>query len=129
VTSVNPITRQIPLTHGKVALVDNEDYERVTKWKWFAFFNKTSRTWYAYNHRKGFLHRFIMDIPKGTPITEVMIDHENHDGLDCRRRNIRRATHFQNQYNANKRIDNTSGFRGVVHVKTGWHARIRVKGT
>jgi hypothetical protein len=56
--------KEISLTQGKVALVDDEDYERVMTKKWSA--SKRPRTWYAVTGRPGrSMHRFIMNALKG----------------------------------------------------------------
>lgn len=57
------------------------------------------------------LHRMIAEWA-GLGTTH-QIDHKNHNKLDCRRRNLRRATHSQQQCNRGLRKDNTSGYKGV----------------
>lgn len=114
--------KEIPLTQGKVALVDDEDYERVSAYKWQA--NKGSAGyWYGHNDTHGQLHRFVVNAPR-----ELMVDHKNGDGLDCRRENLRLATNAQNQYNAKLRVDNKSGFRGVHWDGNRWIAQIKSQG-
>lgn len=121
--------RQIPLTRGLVALVDDEDYERVVAaGKWYALLN--GRTVYAaHNARAGDgrgiterLHTFLT----GFPLT----DHINRDGLDNRRANLRPATKAQNAANQKVRSDNTSGFKGASWDKArrSWKAYIHEAG-
>lgn len=59
-----------------------------------------------------------------------LIDHINGDTLDSRWINLREATKEQNQHNANKRIDNTSGVKGISWNKTNklWSAQINKNG-
>lgn len=118
----------IPLTKGKVALIDFEDYERVSKLKWHA--GKSHNTWYAshtagkWPHQKRILlHRFILNCPAG-----VGVDHANLDGLDCRRDNIRLATDSQNMANRRKKDGCSSQFKGVFWVKkkSRWRSQIQV---
>jgi hypothetical protein len=52
------------------------------------------------------------------------IDHINTNGLDCRRSNLRAASHAQNGQNKRANSNNTSGFKGVSKTKTGWEARV-----
>lgn len=81
--------------------------------------------WYAKNSRQGFLHRFLMGLPKGDG---YKVDHRNGDGLDCRRENMRVATHAQNMQNRKVQSNNTSGFRGVTWNQGKWAAVIKVLG-
>lgn len=129
------MVREVPLTQGKVALVDDDDYESVIHYKWYAQRSKRLHgddAFYAYRtrivaERKSgeskcqFLHRFLID-------TALDIDHENGDGLNCQRSNLRIATTSQNC--ANKRIsrpNKSSRFIGVCWVKgqKKWLANIR----
>jgi hypothetical protein len=71
-----------------------------------------------------FLHRMILNAPKG-----VTVDHVNHDGLDNRRANLRVATLQQNCWNQRPSKSSTTGFRGVrrnsgQRRKRIWLARI-----
>jgi hypothetical protein len=69
------------------------------------------------------LHNFIM----GKPAEGMFWDHENRNGLDCRRENLRAATYSQNNANRRFSIKNTSGYRGVRKTKEGkWRAEIKV---
>lgn len=109
--------REIELTQGKVALVDDADYERVSRHKWCA--SRNGRTWYAirreYNPKpkQVFLHRFILDAPDSAEV-----DHKDGNGLNCQRDNLRLATHAQNQRNQKRRVTNKSGYKGV-----SWYGR------
>lgn len=75
--------KEIKLTQNKTTLVDNEDFEKVNRYKWSA--NYIHKHWYAIRKTrksKGkrtvqLMHRLITDCPEG-----LKIDHINHDGLD-----------------------------------------------
>lgn len=115
--------KEVPLTRGKVALVDDEDYERVMAHRWCymtAGYAARGRDW-----GMQYLHRFILDAPKGR-----RIDHISGDKLDNRRSNLRLCTHQQNMQNSKKRVDNTSGHKGVSFDKTtgSWKAYINMDG-
>ncbi|HEU4344816.1 MAG TPA: HNH endonuclease [Candidatus Binatia bacterium] len=117
--------KTILLTRGKVAVVDDEDYERVSAFKWFAMSSQRG-PWYArrdVKRRAVLLHRVIMNAPEG-----VEVDHINGDGLDCRKTNLRLATRSQNQHNKTKYKRNKSGFKGVCWHRASdrWLAQIRV---
>jgi len=125
---------QIPLTQGKFALVDDRDADQASH-KWRAV--RSGQTWYAQRwawmkeQRSGaatniLLHRAIL----GLTNPAVHVDHENGNGLDCRRHNLRQATRSQNQGNSRRPRTNTSGFKGVSRGPSGqWRASIRRRGT
>ncbi len=111
--------KTIPLTRGKYAIVDDEDYERISKHKWYAL--KGKHTYYAVreislgggtrkNRQRTFvlMHREILNVPQG-----MDTDHENHNGLDNCRSNIRICSSMQNSQNARKRKGCSSRYKGV----------------
>jgi hypothetical protein len=119
--------KQISLTQGKVALVDDADFERVSKWKWFVIFDDFN--WYAKRKWKGKLmpmSNFVLDLPIG-----VRVDHANRKTLDNQRRNLRICTYSQNCRNAFSKSSNSSGFKGVSWKKANkkWCAQIKTNGT
>ena len=110
----------IPLTQGKVALVDDEDFDWLSQYKWCAI--KDSKRSYIYyvarttpkqngKQRMIMMHREILGLPKG-----VQTDHRNGNGLDNQKANLRPATHQQNQFNRQSHHKGTSKYKGV-----GWH--------
>lgn len=121
--------KQIPLSKGFFAIVDDEDFEWLSKIKWHALPRKlttyASLSWDIQNKRRGtVMHRYIMGIEyqKG-----VFVDHINGNGLDNRRQNLRICTLIQNLYNKRLSPRNKSGFKGVYNGESGkWHARIGV---
>ena len=122
--------RRIPLTQGKYAIVDPDDFERLNKHKWYAV--KNTNTFYALrNKRVGKkyislgMHRQILHPPEN-----LMVDHINHNGLDNRKANLRLATCAQNTYNRKQfRKDKTSKYTGVSwrKYKKKWAAIICYK--
>jgi hypothetical protein len=123
--------KEIPLTGGYTAIVDDEDFERVSQFKWFAEDHR--HTMYAKRNVRredgGWtserLHRFILGPPDG-----IAVDHIDRNGLNNRRENLRIATASENQHNRGKAVNNTSGYIGVSwHKKSGkWQAMIKVNG-
>lgn len=110
--------KEIPLTRGKVALVDDEDYEWLTQSKWCA--RKIYRTgkWYPHrnpgrlgspNRRPSMMHRAIA-LHHGLPMLSN-IDHWNGDGLDNRKCNLRPCDQGHN--NANQPVRRGRQFKGV----------------
>jgi hypothetical protein len=122
--------REIPLTQGKVALVDDEDYEWLSQWKWFAYHDR-SGTWYARRNIRlpdGRMGILSMQNAVRAMDAGYLCDHEDGDGLNNQRYNLRRATKNQNVRNRKKQRNNTSGYRGVSWdaEKQKWRAQIRV---
>lgn len=119
--------KEIPLPRGLVALVDDEDFKRVSQYRWQSGkTNAQSRTRYAYRHelvdgkkRVTYLHRFILGAPAG-----MYVDHINHDGLDCRRANMRLVTPSQNRINGRRNRDGRSRFKGVSPTGAKFKAQV-----
>jgi len=116
------VMKDIPLTQGYVALVDDEDYEELSKFKWFV--RTKGRTQYAEREslvserigNKKFvirMHRVILKLND----KDVLVDHKNGNGLDNRRCNLRICNHFQNSWNRRKPINGTHRFIGVYFNK------------
>lgn len=109
--------KTINLTQGKVALVDDEDYEYLNQWKWYA--HKKSNTYYAARtiyipkRQQIYMHRVILNAPKG-----AQVDHININGLDNQKLNLRLCNNTENQRHQQLRLDNTTGFKGVS-IKKG----------
>src|ERR1035437_2437364 len=124
--------KTVKLTKGYVALVADVDYNRVAQYSWNAHIirrkdGSISKV-YAAGRNKGrearLLHRFILGITD--PAVEV--DHEDSNGLNCQRYNLRKCTTQQNRQNKSKH--GLSGFKGVSwHSQDRlWRARIFVEG-
>lgn len=99
----------------KFALVDDEDFERLNKLKWFI--QTGDKTNYAIrnipmvNYKRGgtmLMHREIMQTPKG-----MEIDHKDGNGLNNQKSNLRNCTGQQNAANKRIGIVNKSGYLGV----------------
>lgn len=128
------MVREIELTQGKVALVDDEDYEMLMRWKWQAKHHHDD-VWYArhntYEAGKKraslIMHRVIL----GVTDPKVQVDHINHDGLDNRRSNIRICANGENPRNVRKTKSRTSSrYKGITWSKSqnAWTARVQVNG-
>jgi hypothetical protein len=125
---------QIPLTRGLVAIVDDED-AYLAEHEWYAIpANKQKTKFYAVRGewvdgklKRFWLHREVLKASEG-----VEVDHEDNDGLNCRRSNLRLATHAQNQRNKVRLRNNRSGYKGVYKRwdprPSPWGAHIRVNG-
>ncbi len=124
--------KEIPLTQGYVAIVDNEDYEELMRWKWYAAIQESqpvarrnTRKAEGGKRRVVLMHRQILRALPGEDV-----DHANHTTLDNRRSNIRRCTPSQNQGNRCKSTGCSSRFKGVRWHKGAhkWCAQIKYRG-
>lgn len=118
--------KQIPLTQGKFALVDDADFDWLNQWKWFA--HKRKRIWYAArNARHPNGDRYTLSMHSLLLPEAALVDHWDGNGLNNQRHNVRAATQVQNSANAQKRA-NESGFKGVdFHKDKRWRARLNGK--
>jgi hypothetical protein len=121
--------KQIPLTQGKFALVDDEDFEYLNQYKWCAVTKKrkdgNEGTFYAITHPGIRMHRLIMNAPK-----ELEVDHIDGDGLNNQKHNLRNCTRLQNVLNQKIQQTNkkTSKYRGVLwNGKRNWRVQIQYK--
>lgn len=123
----------IQLTQGQVAIVDDDDFEKIGSLRWHACWSRRGKTFYA--HRNALngngkrtiiqMHRVIM----GATDPNIEIDHKNHDTLDNRKENLRACSGLQNKSNrSGPQANSTSGVRGVYwHKRAGkWMAQIKV---
>lgn len=119
--------REIELTQGKVALIDDADYDKVSQLKWCAWSGDKKR-WYVRSTLNGkaiYLHRFLLEVTD--PKTKV--DHRDGNGLDNRRENLRLASNTENSRNTRKTNGQTSSaYKGVYWMKRDslWVAEIMV---
>jgi len=121
--------KSIPLSQGLFAIVDDDDYERLSQFKWHA--SKEGDTWYAARKNPGGvpstikMHREIL----GSAVN-VIVDHRDLNGLNNVRTNLRECTKSDNMCNRGANRNNTSGFKGVCWDKqtSKWLAQITKDG-
>lgn len=107
----------ISLTRGFEAVVDLDDVADVSGYRWTTLINSQTGHAYAARYEKGkciLMHRALLDAPSG-----MWVDHEDGDGLNNRRRNIRVATPAQNMANKVVERRNKLGAKGVSDVGKG----------
>jgi len=116
--------KEIQLTQGRVALVDDEDYNMLMQYKWCAV--KDRNTFYAVTNLKtltGFkyqtMHRLLINIPR-----ELVTDHLDGNGLNNQKLNLRSVTSRENLQNLH--IEKTSKYPGIYWNKkrNNWMAKI-----
>lgn len=117
------MTREILLTRGMVALVDDEDFERVSRYSWRAHIGRDSKSFYAARSNKCIrMHREIIGAKYGQ-----IVDHINGNTLDNRRHNLRFCNPSQSAMNRGISPSNTSGYKGVFRDRNGrWGAVIKI---
>jgi hypothetical protein len=122
--------KTITLTQGKVALVDDEDYERIlAAGKWYA--HRSGKVWYAERkitradgrQRDERMHWAVLGIRR-------RLDHKDGNGLNCQKTNLRFASYSQNGMNQARHRNNKSGVHGVFWnaEKQKWQAQIKAAG-
>jgi hypothetical protein len=102
--------KEIPLTKGKIAIVDDEDFEMLSRFKWCC-----SNRGYAIRKsnedgkpKTMLMHRFILGASKG-----VFVDHIDGNPLNNQRGNLRLVSNRQNCLNQKIGVRNKSGYKGV----------------
>lgn len=125
--SGDSIMKRISLSRNKFALVDDEDFDQLNRYKWYA--SKGTSTYYA-RRKTGktsvCMHREILGLGRGDN-GKNDTDHFNHNGLDNQRHNLRVCTRSQNNHNSKPR---TGKYKGVHWHKTRkiWMAEIKSGG-
>ncbi len=116
----------IPLTQGRFAIVDADDYGRLCQYKWYC--RSTKNQFYAFRtEAKDILsmHREIMNAPKG-----LLVDHIDGNGLNNRKSNLRLCTYSQNARNKRPSPNCYSRYKGVTwhRYHNKWYASIHKSG-
>lgn len=123
--------KQIPLTQGQFALVDDKDFEYLNQFKWQALKDKV--TYYAVRsvtlNKKQYpvlMHRVILEIAD----PKMQGDHMDHNGLNNQRYNLRIVTRKQNIRNSTGNKKSASIYKGVTYIKSSkkWCAQISING-
>ncbi|MBE9570753.1 MAG: HNH endonuclease [Proteobacteria bacterium] len=122
--------KEIQLTQGYVAIVDDEDFERLDEYKWYVC--KGKNTFYAARNKRGgrknrgciLMHREILGAVSGG-----IIDHRDDNGLNNQKNNLRICTTQQNISNKRKELNYSSRFKGVHWLKANkkWRAALMFK--
>lgn len=121
------MVREVLLTKGYVALVSDEDYERINKHKWFVadgYANTAYASTYLRNdsgmsRKVTRMHRFILGAKEGEEV-----DHRDGDGLNNTRENIRLISHQLNVTRGLASPRNKTGYIGVFPHQGRYRARI-----
>jgi len=110
------------------ALVDDGDYEKLNRHKWYATEPYEGK---IYAHRRQRIddktiafHMHVVIIGK---VEGKITDHRNGNGLDNQRHNLRHCTHKENIRNQGINVANTSGYKGVCwnRWRNKWQSNIK----
>lgn len=119
--------KEIKLTKGYVALVDDADYEWLNQWKWHILPTHEGRHITAkrteFPSRKTvYMHRVILGLTDKC----VLVDHIDGNPLNNQRSNLRKCDKYENARNSRPELG--SDFKGISWNKRGkkWVARITV---
>ena len=126
------VVKEIPLTKGKVAIVDDDVYEWLIQWKWHYSGDVGNKGGYARRSERTkdgkvvhfYMHKEILGVSNG------IVDHINGNRLDNRKSNLRLATIEGNNRNKRKLAPKTSKYKGVCwdSHKRKWKAGIKING-
>lgn len=121
--------KHIPLSKGKFAIVDEDDYWKLSKFKWtldssgYAIRKRTGSTkgtsyihfirvqGESINIGRRMMHSEIINVPIG-----FVCDHINRNKLDNRKCNLRVVNRSQNRMNSNKRRNCKISYKGVIKL-------------
>lgn len=122
--------KEIPLTRNLAAIVDDDDFEWLTQWKWYAAnlhgnYVVAERAIWLPRRRVILMHRAIMNAPDGK-----VVDHINGNTLDNRRCNLRICDQAENALNQRKKRGTRSRYKGVFWdpVNHKWCAQMTFRG-
>lgn len=120
--------REIPLSRGLVALVDDEDYVALSQYSWHV--SESRGKFYAMRNSHGegnvsttpMMHREIIGVTDPT----IEVDHKDRNGLNNTRANLRICGDEGNAQNKGVARNNSSGYKGVGwNCRGRWRARIQ----
>ncbi|MBI1939152.1 MAG: HNH endonuclease [Ignavibacteriales bacterium] len=116
----------IPLSRGLFAKVDDEDFDELLRYKWYAV--KCFGKYYARRcdgkNKKIYMHRQIAGFP-----LHLNVDHRDGNSLNNQKDNLRNCNQAQNMANRKAWESSTSTFKGVCKSGEKWVARIGTNGS
>lgn len=130
--------KEIQLTQGQFAQVDDADFEWLSQHKWYARWDSKGKCYYAVRseylgtisgkrkYRTVSMHRTVLGLEHGDKLTGDHIATEQT--LNNTRKNLRIANHCQQAGNTSIRSNNSTGFKGVSPDGNGYRAQIQVNG-
>ena len=126
IMKLKKVCKIIKLYSGECVRVDEEDFEKLSKYRWCLF--KSQKWDYAVRteHKNGkqrtiFMHREIM----GVTDPKEYVDHKDHDGLNNQKCNLRKSNNRFNQYNVGKKSSSKQKYKNIRQIKDKWQVRVR----
>lgn len=115
--------KKIEINKHKFALVDDEDFDYLSRWKWRLQSKGYPVTTMGISAKSFLMNRIILKAKQGQ-----QVDHINHNKLDNRKCNLRICTNSQNHMNIKKYLGKTSKYKGVYYDKSRnkWAADIKL---
>lgn len=122
--------KYIQLNKGLKTMVDDEDFEALSRYKWFAQWNGTDYRAKRMSRHNGRRIQIQMYNQIMKPAKGFEVDHINRDTLDNRKSNLRIVTRSQNQKNKGIQKNNKTGMTGVYWVEKTkrWLVRMKIEG-
>lgn len=119
--------KMIPLSQGKFAKVDDDDFEWLSQWSWHCkdgYATRSSPIFVDIHRRPIYMHRVIVFAPK-----DKVVDHIDGDTLNNSKSNLRICTVRENSGNRKISKNNACGYKGVHFNKMSkkWQATLQVK--
>lgn len=124
--------KRIPLTQGQFTIVNDKDYEWLSRHKWLAVWNKSTQSFYAaryskrVNGRQNYISmaREILGLFRGD---KRQADHIDHITLNNQQTNLRICTAIENKRNSLPYKNCSSKYKGVHKLANNkWQAYIRI---
>jgi hypothetical protein len=107
--------KEIELTQGQVAIVDDWWFDYLSQWKWCARLSKSTQSYYAMrtegkglNRKTVLMHRVVAKTPD-----RMLCDHIHHKTLDNREEELRNVDNSQNSMNSKVQTRNKIGVKGI----------------
>jgi len=115
--------KEIPLTLGQVAVVDDTDFKWLNQCKWSAYkhyntFYARRSVWDGERHLNIKMHREILGLKRGDG---KLTDHIDRNGLNNQRSNLRICTPTENSRNRTNKKNTSSKYKGV-----SWRAKSKM---
>jgi hypothetical protein len=107
-----------------VAIVDDDDYERINKFRWHRHSSGYAIRKDRINRKELFMHRDVVNCPD-----DMDVDHKDMDKLNNQKSNLRICTNAENIRNRNAPKNNTSGYKGVCWLpdRKRWAVHVKEK--
>lgn len=123
--------KSIPLTKNQFAIVDDQDYEYLIQWKWYATMGNAGYYAKRASRKSGKQFDVLMArVILGVTDSKIFVDHKNQNTLDNRRENLRICSNAQNTCNRRSAKGSTSKYLGVSFFKKlrKWKAQTQKHG-